>query len=634
MDDHNKNLGLKVGLEVHQELATSHKLFCSCSPLLFHQEAQFTFIRRLRPTQSELGKIDPAALFEFQQGKTLLYESSDQTDCLVEMDEEPPGPLNAEAVDICLTVGLIVGARPVDEIHVMRKIVIDGSNTTGFQRTCVVALGGEIIVDGKRVGIEQICLEEDAARKTEESGSQQNYRIDRLGIPLVEVSTEPTIGSPEEAAKVALAIGRILRSTGKVRRGLGSIRQDVNISITEGALVEIKGIQQLDLISKVVEYEVLRQRKLLEIRDKLRSKGASVDYPVHVIDVTELFRETECQILKTSIRKGERICAARLPFFAGLVGMQLCPGRRLGTEMADRAKFWGRVKGIFHTDELPGYGITDEEVSLLRESVEAKAADAVVIVAGEPEKCKGALNAVFERASEALTGVPSETRGPNADGTTHFMRPRPGAARMYPETDVVPIGISNDRLKKIGSALPESLDVQLKGLMQEFGLNSKLAGQLMDSDYLPLFRHISRGTKASPSLVAVTLTETLKSLERESLNVDALTDERIEEVFRFLEQGLVVKESVPDILTWLATNPRANTNQAIKELKLELLSQEELWQTVQIKVRENLEVARRAGARASGMLMGIVMKEIRGRAKTENVLALVQKALEEMLESR
>lgn len=634
MDDHNKNLGLKVGLEVHQELATPHKLFCSCSPSLFHQEAQFTFIRRLRPTQSELGKIDPAALFEFQQGKTLLYEASDQTDCLVEMDEEPPGPLNAEAVDICLTVGLMVGARPVDEIHVMRKIVIDGSNTTGFQRTCVVALGGGIVVDGKRVGIEQICLEEDAARKTDESGSQQNYRIDRLGIPLVEVSTEPTIGSPEEAAKVALAIGRILRSTGKVRRGLGSIRQDVNISITEGALVEIKGIQQLDLVSKVVEYEVLRQRKLLEIRDELRSRGASVEFSVHVTDVTELFRETECQILKTSIRSGETICAAKLPFFAGLVGMQLCPGRRLGTEMADRAKFWGRVKGIFHTDELSGYGISDEEVSLLRESVEAKAADAVVIVAGEPEKCKGALNAVFERASEALTVVPSETRGPNADGTTHFMRPRPGAARMYPETDVVPIGISNDRLKKIGSMLPESLDVQLKGLMQEFGLNSKLAGQLMDSDYLPLFRHISRSTKASPSLVAVTLTETLKSLERESLNVDALTDERIEEVFRFLEQGLVVKESVPDILTWLATNPQANTNQAIKELKLELLSQEELWQTVQIKVRENLEVARRASARASGMLMGIVMKEIRGRAKTENVLALVQKALEEVLESR
>lgn len=268
-----KALDLKVGLEIHQELATSHKLFCNCPPQLFRDEPEYTFIRRLRPTQSELGEVDPAALFEFQQGKILLYEARHETDCLVEMDEEPPGPLNSETVDVCLTLALMIGSRPVDEIHVMRKTVIDGSNTTGFQRTCVVALGGEIMVDEKKIAIEQISLEEDAARKTGESGTLSQYRIDRLGIPLIEVSTAPVIESPEEARSVAFAIGRLLRATGRVRRGLGTIRQDVNISLRGGALMEIKGVQQLDLVAKVVEYEVQRQRRLLDICEELCKRG-------------------------------------------------------------------------------------------------------------------------------------------------------------------------------------------------------------------------------------------------------------------------------------------------------------------------------------------------------------------------
>jgi len=628
-----KELGLKVGLEVHQELATSHKLFCRCPPQFFREEPEYTFLRRLRPTQSELGEVDPAALFEFQRGKTLLYEASHETDCLVEMDEEPPGPLNPEAVDICLTLTLMVRSKPVDEIHVMRKTVIDGSNTTGFQRTCVVALGGEIAVDGKRVGIEQICLEEDAARKIAESGTLHHYRIDRLGIPLVEASTAPVIGSPEEARGVALAIGRLLRATGRVRRGLGTIRQDVNISLREGALMEIKGVQQLDLVSKVVEYEVQRQIRLLDIREDLMKRGVNKDkLEEKFFDVTEVFSETRCQILKNSVKKGSRIYAVRLPNFAGLVGRELCPERRLGTEMADRAKFWGGVSGIFHTDELPNYGIIVEEVEKLRGEVGAGEDDAVVLVSSEPQKCKDALRAVLERASEAIDGVPSETRGPNPDGTTHYMRPRPGAARMYPETDVVPVAVTSEWLEKVRSSLPEMPEEKLSRLVKEFNLNKKLVAQLLDSDYLDLFEAVSKETKVSASFVAATLTETLKSLEREGVKVEVLTERSLRDVFISLDQGLIVKESVPDILTWLANNPEATVLGAVKALGLELLSQEDLWEIVRSKVKENEELVKRMGVRAIGPLMGAVMREVRGRARAEEVQGLLDRAFGELLE--
>jgi len=265
---------LKVGLEVHRQLDTEHKLFCDCPTLLSDDPPTLAFVRRLRPTQSELGQLDPAALFEFHKGKQITYEADAETTCLVELDEEPPHLLNQEALEVALTISLLLNARPLDEIHVMRKIVIDGSTTTGFQRTCVIALNGKLAVDGKEVPVQQVTLEEDAGRKTGETRDSVVFRLDRLCVPLIEVSTGPVIASPEEAGRTALAVGRILRATKRVKRGLGSVRQDLNISIKNGALVEIKGVQELELVSKVVEYEVQRQLALLTIRDELRQRNA------------------------------------------------------------------------------------------------------------------------------------------------------------------------------------------------------------------------------------------------------------------------------------------------------------------------------------------------------------------------
>ena len=621
-------LGLKVGLEVHQELATKHKLFCQCPPLLFRDEPEYTFIRRLRPSQSELGEIDPAALFEFQKGKTIVYEANRETSCLVEMDEEPPGPLNAEALDICLTFTLLTGGTPVDEVHVMRKIVVDGSNTTGFQRTCVTSLGGELEVGDKTYSLQQVGLEEDAARKIAEEGDVSRYRIDRLGIPLIEVTTDPVIYSPEEAEEVALAIGRILRATGQVRRGLGTIRQDVNISIVGGALIEIKGVQELNLVSKVVEYEVQRQVKLLEIVDILKERGIkAADLTDEPLDVSDLFGETKSRIVKNALSRGGRVLAVKLEGFAGCVGIELCPDRRLGTEMADHAKFAGGVRGIFHTDELPAYDITVEEVEALRERVGASDSDAVVIVADEEESCRRALSAVVKRAREALEGVPSETRAANPDGTTHFTRPRPGAARMYPETDMPPIVVSSERIARLRANLPEMPEAKLERFTTDYGINEKLARQVINSDYTRLFEEMTGEGLADPVQLAVTLTEDFRGLQRDGVEIDNISDALIRGTFGFLKAGKTAKESLPQIFTWLAGNPDGSPVDALKALGLGMLSGDELRSMVEAKVSENREMVERMGDRAIGPLMGMMMGEVRGRAEARDVQALLREAI-------
>jgi len=623
-----EDLGLKVGLECHQQLDTKEKLFCSCKPELFKGEPQITFLRRLRPTQSELGQIDPAAYFEFQKGVRILYEADPQTSCLVEMDEEPPHELNLEALNIALTAALMMNAKPVDEVHVMRKVVIDGSNTTGFQRTCVVALNGEIQVEGKKIPIEHVSLEEDAARKTGGDGFIIHYRIDRLCIPLVEIATGPVIYSPEEAEKVALAIGRILRATGKVKRGIGTIRQDLNISIRDGALIEVKGVQELELISKVIELEVQRQLNLLKIRDELRRRGITEgQIKEEIVDVTSLFKETRCRIIRKAIRQNKHVMALKLPGFSGLLGTELIPGLRLGTEMADRARFWGRVGGILHTDELPTYGVTEDEMKQLRRMLKAEPQDAVIIVADVKENCIDALRAVADRAKEAIRGVPEETRAANSDGTTRYMRPRPGAARMYPETDVPPIPITAEHIRQLRENLPELPEQRIKRLIREYGINEKLARQLQASDYGELFEVVIKETGVSPTLVAATLTETFKSLKRDGVEVERLRDDQIIEVFRLVSSGKTSKEALPEIVTWLSRHEEASPTDAVKALGLGMLSKDELDRIIKEIISQNRDLIAEKGHRAFGFLMGLIMKKYRGKVNAEDVSRLLREEL-------
>jgi len=616
-----KNPTVKVGLEVHRQLDTTHKLFCDCPTLLADEAPEVNILRKLRPTQSELGQIDQAALFEFHRGKSILYESDHKTSCLVEIDEEPPGRLNEEAVEVCLTASLFMNARPVDEVHVMRKIVIDGSNPTGFQRTCVVAMNGALEVDGKTIPIDQLSLEEDAARKTHQEKDTNGYRIDRLGIPLIEVTTAPVLNSPSEVEKVALAIGNILRATRKVKRGLGSVRQDLNVSIPNGALIEIKGVQELELLGKAIELEVARQTTLLEIKEELIRRAVTKDIiQQEFVVLNNVFQHTKARVLKDAITKQGVVLGTKLPRFAGLLRKELgTPGLRFGTELAGHAIFIAGVGGIFHSDELPAYGIVDSEITQVKQKLKVAQEDAFVIVADDPEKAKQALEAVIERATQALIGVPEETRNAMPDGSSRFIRPRPGAARMYPETDVPSIAISPQYIELLRAKLPETQDQLLKRLSESYALNQKLAKQLVDSEYLVLFERISTNTRIPASFIATMLTETFKSLERDGLPIHAIDNTKIESIFTLVENGKITKEIIPELLKWQTKNLTANPEEGIKMLGIKMLTETELEAIIERHIERNREIIVQRGSGAFASLMGSVMSEVRGSTDPKTV---------------
>jgi glutamyl-tRNA(Gln) amidotransferase subunit E len=621
-------LGLKVGVEVHRQLDTKHKLFCMCPTEPVENGEVVKIARFLREAQSELGTVDPAAVFESKKRRKIIYHVNPANVCLVEMDEEPPHGLNPEAVETALTIALLLNSTPVDEIHVMRKIVVDGSNTSGFQRTCVVALGGELVVDGKEIPIQTITLEEDAARIVGTGRGVVEYDLSRLGIPLIEVSTAPVITSPQEAVKVAKAIGDRLRASRKVKRGLGTVRQDLNVSIKGGALTEIKGVQELELIGLVVENEVNRQLHLLSISEELRMRLKGDDLPPpEFLNVTDLFHATKSSLVRKRLESGCGVYAVKLPMFGGLLSKETWKGIRLGAELAGHAKAWAEVDGIIHTDELPGYGISGEEVAALRERVGAGDLDAVVMVVDEEERALEALRAVYARAREAVRGVPSETRAAKSDGTTVYMRPRPGAARMYPETDIPPYPITPDLISRIKENLPETLEETKRRLASTYGLSWQLVEKLVDVEREEFFEKVVTELGLPPTVVAATLSETLTNLGREGYPVENLSEEKLYEVFKALAASKFSKEVLPTVLGWLSQHPTATLEAGLKELRLVTASMDEVEAEVKALVDANIDKI--TDPRIVKKLMGDLMKKYRGKIDGSVLHEIVTRKVEE-----
>ncbi|TVT95304.1 Glu-tRNA(Gln) amidotransferase subunit GatE [Haloferax volcanii] len=599
-----EDLGLVAGLEIHQQLDTETKLFCGCpTDLREPDEATRTFTRFLHPTKSELGELDDAALEESRVEREFEYLAYDST-CLVEEDDEPPHELDHEARTVAMQIAELLDMNVVDEAHVMRKLVIDGSNTSGFQRSSLIAQEGEIQTEDGPVSVVDLMLEEESAQRVEERDDGVLYSLDRLGIPLVEIGTGPDISSPEQAREAAQTIGMLLRSTGKVKRGLGTIRQDVNVSIADGARVEIKGVQALDQIDEIVRFEVGRQAELVEIRDELQSRDASVG---GVADVTDVFEDSDSGVVRGALDAGGKVTAVPLYGFDGLVGRELQPDRRLGTELSDHAKRHG-AGGIFHTDELPAYGVTEAEVESLREAVDAGPEDAVAIVADDPETADLAIDAVAERAEVAIEEVPEETRGANDDGTTRYLRPLPGAARMYPETDVPPVDLDPSDVET-----PELLTEKVDRYQAEFGLDAGLAEQVAYGRTMPLFEEaVDAGIDAT--FAAGLLESTLTELRRDDVAVSELTDDHLLAVMQLVEDGDLAKEGVNDVLATIAEDPSLTAEEAVEEAGLSGVSEEEVREAIAEVVERNADQVEQQGMGAFSALMGEAMGALRGKA--------------------
>ncbi|KFM14511.1 Glutamyl-tRNA amidotransferase subunit E protein [Marine Group I thaumarchaeote SCGC AAA799-D11] len=625
-------LGVKVGLEIHQQLATNKKLFCNCTPI-DTDEYSIKFQRKLRAAKSELGEYDPAALFEKSKSKTIMYFANPESSCLVEQDEEPPHELDIDAKNISLIIASALKSDVFREIYPMRKTVVDGSNTTGFQRTMLISQGGSFNVEEKEIGIQSICLEEDAAKILGEDGAIKKYGLERLGIPLVEIATEPFEVKPHEIKKIALALGRILRSTKKVKRGLGSIRQDVNVSIKDGnVVIEVKGVQQLDQLEKVVEYEAKRQHGLLKISKKLQE----IDWTHNEKDrkdVTELFQKCKSKIIQNAIKKNQKIVGISFRNMAGMFGYSPYEGIRLGKEVAELVRFFG-IGGVFHSDELPNYGVEDTDIDDLKKILEINGNDGFLILAAPEEKISVVIDQIILRIEYIRNeGIPIDTRLATQNGETKFLRPRPGAARMYPETDIPPIIISNRELEDALNNIPKSWDDSIKDLQIKYQLNLQLSEQLFDSSYFELFEKITKKTKVNPTFVASVLCSTIINLERNGLDSKLLKNEEITKTFQFLEDGKITKESVEIIFENIMNGKSHTIEEAMNNTSIETIDESELESICQEIVEKNKKIIENQKERAIGPLMGIAMKELRGKASGETINKLLLKNIKNKLEN-
>jgi glutamyl-tRNA(Gln) amidotransferase subunit E len=608
-------LGLVAGLEIHQQLDTETKLFCECPTVRREpEESERRFTRYLHPTRSELGEIDEAALEESRVDREFEYLAFDST-CLVEEDDEPPHRLDREAVSVALEIATLMEMDVVDQAQVMRKIVVDGSNTSGFQRSTLVATDGEIETSEGPVSVDDLLLEEESAARIQETDEGVRYGLDRLGIPLVEIGTGPEIRSPEQAREAAECIGMLLRSTGKVKRGLGTIRQDVNVSIAEGARVELKGVQSLDELDDIVREEVGRQVELLDIAEELRAREAEVGEPQ---DVTEVFADTDSGVIASA----SGVMAVPLSGFAGLVGREIQPDRRLGTEISDHAKRHG-AGGIFHTDELPAYGVSQEEVDALTDAVGAGDEDAVALVAASSEVAEQSIEAVAERAETAIEGVPEETRDANEDGTSRYLRPLPGAARMYPETDVPPVEPDVTEVEE-----PELLTEKVDRYEREYDLDPGLAEQVAFGEYMPVFER-AVGAGVDPTFAATTLESTLTELRRDNVAVARLTDDHLVGVLELVEDGELAKEGVDQVLAELAADPSLSPETAVEAAGLAGVGESEVREAVVEVVERNAEQIDQEGMGAFSALMGEAMGALRGKADGELVSDVLREEIQE-----
>lgn len=623
-----RELCLKCGLEIHQQLLTEKKLFCRCRAVLHRDEPSAVILRHMRPTLSELGEYDGTALMEFKTKKNVIYQLYDDTVCTYEMDDTPPFRLNQQALDTALEIALLLNCNIVDEIHISRKQYLDGSIPTGFQRTGIIGIEGWIPYKNRKIRIIQLGLEEDACREISDVGHKIIFKTDRLSIPLVEVVTYPDILTPAEAGEVANLIGRLLRSTGKVRRGMGSIRQDVNVSIDGGTRVELKGVPKLQYIAKAVANEARRQKALLDIHDELRLRGITErTFRSEYQDVTSIFKNSGCERFKEVIKNKGKIYGIVLRVFAGIFDKPTQPGKTFGDEIAGRVRVIACqdvMPNIVYSNHFEEFSLSSEEINRLETLFNVKSTDIIVLVWGDEADVKTAVEEIKIRAVDATIGVPSETRQVFPDGTNDFERILPGPNRMYPDTDSPPAPILEEHLEHIRKVLPERIwDCEKR--LEKLRLPEPLVKSISISRNLKVFNKIVEKLDVNPMLVAVTLEEKLKWLRRKGKNVDLISDESVYQLFEMLSKNKFSKEAIPAILEFLADNPDKTVKNVIAELGIKPMSIEEL-QNVVDEVLAQYYNPKKIG-RPFKIIMGEVMKVARNRIDGKIVKEVVETKL-------
>ena len=496
---------LKIGLEVHVQLNTG-KLFCRC-PVEWSEEGSFELHRKLRPASGESGAVDRAARYEEERDRSFVYLCPENT-CLVEYDEEPPRPINSDALLTALKVASSLKCSILPVIECMRKIVIDGSNTSGFQRTSLVAVNGSIETSKGKVRINSVCLEEDSARKISDSGDSVRYSLGRLGIPLIEITTEPDIIDEDHAIEVARKIGLTAMTTGMARRDSDSIRQDVNMSMGHGR-VEIKGISRISQIKEAIESEIDRQLMLEKVASTIHERGG-YHGALHFLDISSDLQSSGSSLISKGLKEGKHVYLAKLDKMSGVLKSE---DMRLGREIADLTKVFA-VQGILHSDELPGYGLTSDDVKILSKKAGCSELDAFMLVITSRSKASILESEIPARIQNLLDLKLDETRSFSDQGRTTFLRPLPGAERMYPETDLEPIRLSSEDIKSAEEFGKLSAEERVNKLAADYKISLQDASTLVNEAKLGLF--VSLSGVLSPRYTARLILQRLPEIEKKS----------------------------------------------------------------------------------------------------------------------
>ncbi len=632
-----KELGFHAGLEIHHQLKSKRKLFCHCPAELsldLQRNPSYTFQRRFRAVMGEMGDFDPGMLVEVEKGYLVTYHADSEHVCTYEMDETPPFEPDEEAIAIGYHLACLFNCRsPVEEIVVNRKQYLDGSITTGFQRTFIVARDGFVeLRSGKKVPISNILIEEDAARKitTKDRGRSVYYNLDRLGIPLTEIITDhKAIDTPEELLETARMIGLNMRTTGLVRRGIGVVRQDVNISITGGSRAEIKGLQDLSMLVQLCATEVCRQQALIDIKTELENSSLEKEEFTHTyIDISHLF---------TDLKHGESAFVVRLPSFEEILLTEVQPGKDFGFEIFEKCSLITGIQNneLFHSGEIRAEAIRrkhhsrqlfiDERKDVrIRNVLQLEQGDAYIAVRGPTNRVFHALKKTVERCKQAFDGVPQETRRALPNGNNEFLRVIHGKERLYPDTDTPPMPYPHEKLEEIRKQIkPRPLELFRK--YEPMNLTFEQLTHLIRAERIQLFDQLVAKEKLPVALVYHVLFELTRRLRREGCDIAHLSDDILAEAIKVVSEKGLSRSILPSLLGEMSTaeNPEEQLKILTKASK-DKLSIEEIRSLVSVTIDRMTINGKKPGMRA---VIGSIMKEYNRRLDGKMLAIIVEELL-------
>ena len=611
-----KTVGFKSGLEIHQQLLTEKKLFCRCPAGKYSKEYDAEILRHMRPTLSEMGVYDGTALMEFKTKKNIIYHIKRETVCTYEMDDTPPFLINDDALDIAIGIGMLYNCNIIDEIHIARKQYLDGSIPTGFQRTAIYALDGWIPYKDRKIKIVQMSIEEDSCREVTDIGHERVYLTDRLGMPLIETVTEPAMKTPQEVADVAWQCSKLVRSTQKVRRGMGAAREDVNVSVEGGTRVEIKGVPQITLIPLLTYNEAMRQWNLLRLREELKKRGITPKtFNAESYDITKLLKKVHYAPLKGAADSGMKLSTVVLKGFKDLLHWQTQTETYFSKEISDRIKVIAcltNIPNLIHSDSKSDT-ITSADWQKVKKFTNAVDNDTMVIVWGSDDDVQTAVNEIIIRAKEATIGIPSETRQAMSDGTNGFERILPGADRMYPDTDLPPKKITTERLTIIRAWLPEQIWKRIEWY-NKLEIPKDTIEELSISPYAELFNKAVKEWKVDPTTAAVFLIQFPKRLGKLGIQSAWLNEEIFRSILKSFSENKIPKDALLSVLKNVA-----ELGVFTEEVILNHVSKNEVDEVIETAKSECEKIKIKNPQKKNEVLMGIIMKKLRGRVSAKAV---------------